>query len=97
MSFGIALYNTSGSQFFGMDTIGGVFIEIFTAPAGTSGSYTYTALNGKTLTLYYVNQMYHTFTASVDGSGNPVLTYTVRTGTNAPTGSVATKIGVFAK
>lgn len=97
MSFGVSLYNAGGSQFFGMTTIGGVFVEIFTAPAGTSGSYTYTALNGRTLTFYYVNTLYHTFSASVDGSGNPVLTYTLRTGANAPPGSSATKIGVFAR
>lgn len=97
MAFGLELRDSANRIFWDLQAVGGIFVELFTAPGGASSSKTYTQpeLNGKTLFFFYANVTNHTFSASLDGSGNPVLTYTTRSG--YPTAGNASTIGVFAK
>lgn len=82
MTYGIEIRNTAGDIVMDMNTPGIQFIEQRILPYGTNGTITYTNLTGRTLKIFQLSRTIHNYTTSVDGSSNPVFSYTARVVTN---------------
>lgn len=83
MTFGLQVWRADGVLVFdSTQAQGGVYLGTITCPAGVSGSTTFTGadINGRTLRYQICLAGGHDFAVSNDGSGNPVLTFTVRAG-----------------
>lgn len=94
MSYGLQVFNAAGAVVLDTTAIGVVYVETLTLAYGVSSSKTYTDLNGRTLKLFMLGRRNHNISQSVDGGGNPVLTWTAVSRIAAR--QAATKLQVFA-
>lgn len=94
MSYGLQIFNAAGALVLDTSTIGVVYVETLTLSYGVSSSKTYTDLTGRTLKLFMTGRRNHNISQSVDGSGNPVLTWSAIS--RVVPRQAATKLQVFA-
>lgn len=93
MTYGIQILRDNGSVNLDSGTVGGVFIEVVTMGASTSGAKTYTRVIGGTLYAYTLEAGNHVVTFSTNGLGQAVMSWSPSTGSNAS----QSKFAVFAK